>query len=240
MLRLAASTRKMWQSCTEALHLSGEVIAVSDITLQLVLKRIMQSIIHQLTVENQARSNSPAGAEISLDDCNVIRYIAGYVVLKMKKKFPHHSSFFDNIVITTYDYISVSTVDEYSRLWVEQVDRGGLCNVSEDFYALLKEIECVCRHYLDVRVVPSEKVTENISKDVFACAVVSSLWHKITSMQSDSTHDILKAIIKLWTNVRVHSFTKQWSDILQQKAANHEKALRKTLKRKCTDKDSTS
>ncbi len=72
--------------------------------------------------------------------------------------FPLHSSFFDHIVVTSYGYFDVSSLDEYSRIWTEQVDRGGLYNVSEDFHNLLKEIKCICRRYLDVRVVPTENL----------------------------------------------------------------------------------
>jgi hypothetical protein len=90
LLRLATSTRKMWQSCIKALHLPDDVMAISDTCLQLVLKRMMQNIIHQLT---DSQACSPVEVEISLDDCNGIRYIAGYVVLKMKKKFPQTQAF---------------------------------------------------------------------------------------------------------------------------------------------------
>ena len=66
-------------------------------------------------------------------ECNILRYIAGYIVLKIKKQVSLHSQCFDTFVVTTFDYINVSTIAEYSRMWVEQVNRGGLYNASEDF-----------------------------------------------------------------------------------------------------------
>ncbi len=66
-----------------AFNLPDKVLAVSDTTQQLVLKRMMQSIIQQLTVASQTHSpsqtNSPAQS-ISLRECYVVRYVAGYVV----------------------------------------------------------------------------------------------------------------------------------------------------------------
>lgn len=211
VLRLSASTKTMWQSCTDIFCLPDDVAAVSDMTLQLLLKRIMQDIIRQLTIVDQ--SHSPAHIDLSVKECNIVRYIAGYVIFKMKKKFPLHSVFFDRMVVTTYDYINISSVDEYSRIWVEQVDRGGLYNVSEEFYNLLREVECVCRRYLDVRVAPSEKLADTICKDTLECPAVIGLWHSLSP--SDNIMHILKAIIKLWTNIRVHSFTRQWTDALR-------------------------
>ena len=123
------------------------------------------------------------------------------------------------------------------------MDRTGgqrLYNMSEDFYNLLKEIECICRRHLDVRAVPSENLSDAIRNDALACPVMAGLWQNLaTSIQSDSM-PVLKAIIKLWINIRVHSFTHKWSDVLIQlkkEATAHEKALRKSLKQKNTDKD---
>ncbi len=59
-------------------------------------------------------------------------------------------------------------------------------------------------------------------------------------MAASDSMPVLKAIVKLWINVRVHSFTHKWSDVLIQRkkeAAAHEKALRKSLKQRNTDKD---
>ena len=53
----------------------------------------------------------------------MVRYIAGYVVLKLKKMFSLHSSFFDQVVATSYGDLVVSSLDEYSRIWTKQVDR---------------------------------------------------------------------------------------------------------------------
>ena len=60
-------------------------------------------------------------------------------------------------------------------------------------------------------------------------------------MQSDS-QNVLRAIIELWTNVRVHSFAKDWADQLHGEAAvaiSQEKALRKALQQRGTEKDTT-
>lgn len=235
VLRLSVHVKSLWQSSVDALHLPDTVKGASDITMQLILKRMMHNVIKQLS-----KTHSPppqAVASLTPRECNIVRYIAGYIVYKLKKKYPQYSSFFDQVVVTTCHYVNISSVTEYSRMWTEQVDRGGLYHVNEDFYNLLKEIECICRQYLDTRAIPSASdVSEKISRDALAHPVVIGLWNSL-SVSSDNT--LLKAIIELWINIRVHSFTQEWSDVLRKKiiTLTHEKALRNTLKHKGTEKD---
>jgi hypothetical protein len=241
VLRLSASTNKMWECCIKSCHLPDNIAAVSELTLQVILKRMMQSVIQELT--SLPSSSAPPAQHLSHKELNVIRYIAGYVVLKMKRKFPLQTSFFDNIVSTTHNYISVETVEDYSRTWVEQVDRGGLYHVHDNLFNLLKEIEYVCCMHLDIRGIPSERLSEKIITEAMTCTAITGLWCDIaSSVPTEHNTPMLKAIIKLWTNIRVHSFAKRWSDLLLSKSTtvHHSKALRRTLKQKGTDKDSTS
>lgn len=71
-LGLSASTRSMWISCIEILHLPEEVSAVSDIILQLLLKRIMQGIVCKLTEAKEAYS--PSEESLTPRECNIVRY----------------------------------------------------------------------------------------------------------------------------------------------------------------------
>ena len=59
-------------------------------------------------------------------------------------------------VPTLYEIVSgqgdsYMTVDDYTTVWTEQVDRGGLCHVSSGFFRLVLAIEYVCRKFLDIR-----------------------------------------------------------------------------------------
>ena len=52
----------------------------------------------------------------------------------------------------------VNSVEDYTRLWIEQIDRGGLYHIGDDVFILFTEIELVCRKFLDVYTVPKEQV----------------------------------------------------------------------------------
>ena len=238
VLRLSSKTRAMWHACIQALNLPHEVLEVSEVTLQVVLKRMMQNVIKQLTVSRQTQTPHTEAAELSIRELNVIRYIAGYVVLKLKRKFPMSTDILDHAVDTTFTCTeNILTVQDYSRMWTEQVDRGGLYHVHDDFFNLLIEMEYICRRYLDVRVTPSDCISKRIKEDILESTKITNLWSGITT--SDEKNLIFNAIIKLWINIRVHSFAQNWSDLLQAQATAvvHEKAIRKTLKRKGTEKD---
>ena len=57
-------------------------------------------------------------------------------------------------------------------------------------------------------------------------------------IQSSESNKILKFIIVLWRNIRVHSFAKKWAEKLD--TGHVPKSTRKTLKRKGTEKDSSN
>ena len=44
------------------------------------------------------------------------------------------------------------SVNQYTKYWTNQIDRGGLYCVSDQFFDMMKDIETVCRRYLDVRI----------------------------------------------------------------------------------------
>jgi len=163
--------------------------------------------------------------------------MAGYIVLKLKKK-SKYSSFFNEHLVNTNHYANVVTVEDYSHVWVEQTDRGGLCKVNDSFFAFLKEMEFICRKYLDTRTAPVEPLMSRIREDITNSCISS--WQKICS-NNDSIM-LLEYIANLWLNIRVHSFAKHWADTLESKAkkkagtSGHTKALRKTLKQIGTKK----
>ncbi len=128
----------------------------------LILKRLMHTVVKQMVVP----SNLTLTAPLSLTDTeeNVVRYVAGYVVMKLKKKYRKHhhqyASVLDTMKTSLDEYESnITSIHDYSRTWTEQRDRGGLYHVNDKFFSLTKAIELVCRRHLDIRTDPSDDVT---------------------------------------------------------------------------------
>ena len=101
-------------------------------------------------------------------------------------------------------------------------------------------MECICRKYLDTRSNPESRLNTKIEEECLKCQVVILTWSKIShSISQDVRCAMLKAIVKLWVSIRVHSFAESWSDKMQADTLHHTKALRTSLKRKGTEKDAT-
>lgn len=82
---------------------------------------------------------------MTLREKNVIRYIAGYVFLKLRNKFSKRQRrtvgskeqwFYTIITCSSMPDTAMcrlrSSIEEYTEQWVEQRDRGGLYRISEE------------------------------------------------------------------------------------------------------------
>ena len=92
VLRLSENLKPKWLSCVGVLHLPEDVLSGADLELQILLKRMFQNVIQELMAA-PAQTQFPA-EELTPRDENVVRYMAGYVLHQLKKKYPQHSGFF--------------------------------------------------------------------------------------------------------------------------------------------------
>lgn len=113
---------------------------------------MFQEVVQQMKPENNP-SVSPLA--MTPREENGVRYMAGYVAVKMKKKYPAYADFFKSIHISLDDGL-IDTVQDYTKIWTEQVDRRGLFHVKDSFFDTIREIEMICRKYLDIRIPPSD------------------------------------------------------------------------------------
>jgi len=134
-----------------------------------------------------------------------------------------------------FDEDCVSSVEDYTRFWIEQIDRGGLYHINDDVFALFTEIELVCRQFLDERTVPKAHLQSCIVDVALGSQDVLMHWHDLTECEGTEadTCVLLREIIILWSTIRIHSFAEGWTD------KNSRKGTRKTLKQKGTPKDSS-
>ena len=231
--RLSSTLRARWLSCISTLHLSHNACNSSDITLQVLLKRMMNAIVKSMTSSYPQPVSQPV--PITEREENAIRYMAGYVAMKLKNKYSKNSECMGvlaaiNSTSTTIEP-STDSIEEYTRIWVEQRDRGGLNHVSDDFFSLIKRIEMVCRKHLDTRS-PLLDNLHLIEEDALRACTQMHIWDSVHE-PTDIRNEVLKSIIKLWCTVRIHSFSEVWTDKIHK---NQRKGTRKTLKQKGTDK----
>lgn len=235
ILRLSDSVKSAWETCIAVLQLPSDVLAVSDLTLQLILKRMFQEVVQQMTVKSTTSASASLPLlQLTAREENITRHMAGYVIVKMKKKYKTCCDFFQSIHVSV-DEAFIETIQDYTKIWTEQIDRGGLYHVKDSFFEMIKEIELVCRKYLDITLTPTEDLIRKIKEDALNSQSITHTWDTIaSSIQSDLSSKILNDIIKLWTNIRVHSFAERWTEKI---GKGFKKSTRKTLKQKGTEKE---
>lgn len=232
-LRLSPTIRAAWEECADALHFPQ---STKNATLQVVLKRMVDSVIVSQSIDV---SNSVRMEGMTKMEENVVRYVGGYVVAKIKKKFPNQAEFLDAFkggLSMDMDF-SGHDVHDYTRIWTEQVDRGGLHHISDVIYNLFVAIEHICRRYLDTRVPSAGNISQKILEHCQNDDCVQEIWKECDPGPSKKSGEIFNYAVQLFINVRIHSYSKRWSSQLLQSAKSNTKSIRKTLKHKGTEKD---
>ncbi len=108
--------------------------------MQLVIDRTSKAMIAKQTKsksEKGPRRMPSASLPLSMREKNAIRYMAGYVILKLKNKLSkkmksgtEKRKWFVKVLtsmrMSGVDNDHVTSAEDYTKAWVEQVDRGGL------------------------------------------------------------------------------------------------------------------
>ena len=124
----------------------------SNLTLQLLLDRILKVMLH-----NEAQ----ATVAISASTANAVRYMAGYVVISFPKKFnrPVKKAVFQDKRMIYMRVLSrmkaenqptdVASLSDCTKLWSELIDRGGIYHISDEVGAHIHlcYVQTVTVHY---------------------------------------------------------------------------------------------
>ena len=90
------------------------------------LRRLFQVLIHEkLDVEGSTKRTLVI-EKLTKREENAVRYMAGYIIIKMKKKYSLHDDFYGSICGSGDSHTSIDTLADYTRIWTEQVNRAGL------------------------------------------------------------------------------------------------------------------
>lgn len=216
-----------------------------ELALQVILDRMLKKIIANKSMAAAATKPDSAIKALSYSESNAIRYMAGYVAVKLLRRYRKASR---NAAVVRKRELFVKvlqnmraveqpgepdSVSEYSTLWLELIDRGGLYHINDDVFRLIESIELVAREYLDVKAyTPGTNICQLVRQKVLTTQNILMYWDRIAS--DDIPHkyeryslELLKIVTDLWVNIRGHSFAKGWTMMSQKKYA---KGTRKSLK----------
>ena len=117
----------------------------AHLTLQILLDRILKKIIHNLgeAASNKKKREAKPSQKITAMESNAIRYMAGFVAVKLLKfkkpsknpKVEHKHHLFVRVLASMQALGQPGepeTVEDYSTLWSELIDRGGLYHINDE------------------------------------------------------------------------------------------------------------
>ena len=138
-------------------------------------KGIGGCIIHCFPEEEPGAADSSQPV-LKADNEQVVRYIAGYVALSLNKKYEKRAS--DNTALKYFDCLgrmSENTSEgepptflDYTKLWLNQIKRGGLFKVNNDVFLLFQALEVAVRRVLTTSNVSATNPTISVKKHIKA------------------------------------------------------------------------
>ena len=133
---------------------------------------------------------------------------------------------------------------DFTRKWVELVNRGGLIEVKDEFYIFIRRIEVVIRKILTIKFLKqytNEDLRDILLVEIEQATFLKDCWQRLSkNLESiELSNYLYSQIIEKWIDIRAQAFVNAYIQLVK-RAANKKKietkaskkaepALRKTL-----------
>ena len=170
--------------------------------------------------------------DLTKSEEETLRYVAGYILYCIIKAVDTRTTEGKCLksIISCWSWkddeqeewnIEMSMLD-YTKKWVDCVNRGGLLNVSDEFYIFIRDVENLARTVLnnqillsycgeDLRMILLEKFNNGRFIDSSWCILTRNISNK------QLTEKLKQKIFNKWINVRAYAFVKAWIQIFKRK-----------------------
>eukprot|EP00118_Oscarella_pearsei_P015513 m.140398 g.140398 ORF g.140398 m.140398 type:complete len:302 (+) comp38303_c0_seq10:318-1223(+) len=189
--------------------------------------------------------------ELTDEEENALRYAAGYVPYKLLKRYEGNSErsaeiyrqclqsmeVQDEVCVNSSHQDHSYTFGDYTTVWLETVNRGGLFKIADVTYRFFYSIELKVRATL-----PQQLLSQSSTKEAVVAAVenddkVQHLWEALSSVIDDSVlaSSLLHKIVILWVTMRGFSLCSAWLEeykAAKSKSTKKRKRLRKAISNK--------
>ena len=113
-------------------------------------------------------------------------------------------------------------MEEYANAWVDLVNRGGIHQLSDKFYLLIKAVKTEARTILNQELLINY-CGEDLKMVLYTtCPKSGNLevcWHTLLKTQNISKLSakemIKKKILLKWINIRANAFVKSWIEMIE-------------------------
>ena len=167
-----------------------------------------------------------ASTYLSEDEQSIIRYACGYVGMKLYNQFVKQSGENAASFVECIDHMHavgpISSFLEYTREWIDRVNRGGIFDTSDVAHYLFVAIEVAMRDRLtshlqssfSLAATDSQSGKEAIIDHVLSDCDVQFHWC-ILSVDIPNDKDcleLLRHLMKLWLTIRGFGMSKEWME----------------------------
>lgn len=230
--------------------------------LNFMLDRFLVKSIQHLVKPIPTKLTDEISRQLSPEEQQTIRYVAGYLAFSIKKCIRNPTSPEGKTIIRLIDSWSNSEDEsltsnasllEYTKKWVTIVNRGGLFEINDSFYLFIEKVEKICRSLINLDLLATycgENLLTVLLNKLENDVLLDEAWHELTrsiEAHNDLLQQLRNKIFVKWINIRAHAFIKSWLQInklrLIKKGKKHmeqsQPALRKTLSKQSCIKTPT-
>ena len=214
-----------------------------ELSLQLLLDRGMKKLIKNSAELLKHHQGPERNMSLTIYESNAVRYMSGYVAVKLLKKYRRspknpkivakHKLFVDTLekMKACEQPGNPNSVAEYSTLWLELIDRGGLYQINDTVFKLMEGIEIVTRRHLSIsHMETGVNIISVIREEAFNTKKIMDTWEEIADnfppIYEKYSLELLSNIMDLWINVRANAFAKGWTMNFERRC---KKGTRKSL-----------
>ena len=232
-IRSSPSFAEKWRSLfSHSIHSSA-----SQSLIQFLTDKVFQTLIrieYQMLDVSEQESNS----SLSFEECNALRYVAGYVSRKIKEKLESSSDDRKNDLVLSLMEITMGDEEDEdigTESWTNRIDRGGLWHMNDSLYCFFYLLEETIRKHLLLenlgKQAPGSR--QALKETILHHEDVQFQWAVVSSSIDEDVSDILKyRFIELYMTIRGFAYASSCLKFYKQQCKSNlqkKKALRKSL-----------
>ena len=229
---------KLWQDfcCENDVQETLEPLLYQTVS-QSIFQDYFLDKIHTAKGDQSSEAKSFAD-NITLDEENVIRFIAGYIPHTILKNLKRRKSSEKKVQAFTECLLKLAvdgpeeSLLAYTTEWMKLIDRGGLFHVSDESFLFFKAMEIKFRQVVTpVLIQPSSSVTKSDTiKQFIDDEVIRFHWDllAIDIENEDDSEELMTEIVSKWINMHsVSTLDKLMEDIKVKNRTEKKKSKKK-------------
>ena len=240
-------TETIFQELTSSM---GLCLQQSPFILQFLLPEIVSLLLEKMKTKLSPvmMPGEPKKTELDKTEEAVLRYVAGYIVFKLKRHFSKSNSenagklketLLSSVECPELELKQSTNFLMYTRAMVDLVNRGGLVKVTDNMYSFFHVMETVVKpvlQYDNLHKLAYCNTASILKKKLQDEVAVHTSWEVVCcDLENSLKMKLLAIVIDNYLKLRIKAFTTAYSFVQQRNnKIRNQKGTRKDLKQKKT------